>query len=100
MSWTSAFAGCDPRWTIPSHGSCFEPFEASVMLSRVRSSIHHLRSTPPLGHSLAFRLTAWYTTASLLAVAVATGLLYFGLSTNLKKLSEQLLADELDVCRA
>jgi two-component system, OmpR family, heavy metal sensor histidine kinase CusS len=52
------------------------------------------------GTSLAFRLTAWYSTASFLLVAAATGLLYFGLSGNLKRLSEQLLADELDVCRA
>jgi hypothetical protein len=52
------------------------------------------------GTSLAFRLTAWYSTASFLLVATAVGLLYYGLSGNLKHLSEQLLADELDVCRA
>jgi two-component system heavy metal sensor histidine kinase CusS len=56
--------------------------------------------TAARGASLAFRLTAWYSTASFLLVASATGLLYFGLSGNLKRLSEQLLADELDVCRA
>ena len=52
------------------------------------------------GTSLAFRLTAWYSTASFLLVSTAVGLLYYGLSGNLKRLSEQLLADELDVCRA
>ena len=54
----------------------------------------------PGGLSLAFRLTAWYTTSSFLLVAAATALLYFGLAANLKHLSERLLADELDVCRA
>ncbi|HUP03179.1 MAG TPA: heavy metal sensor histidine kinase [Bryobacteraceae bacterium] len=54
----------------------------------------------PRGFSLAFRLTAWYTTSSFLLVAAATALLYFGLAANLKRLSERLLADELDVCRA
>ena len=52
------------------------------------------------GTSLAFRLTAWYSTASFLLVSTAVGLLYYGLSGNLKRLSEQLLEDELNVCRA
>ena len=52
------------------------------------------------GQSLAFRLTAWYTTASFLLVAVATLFLYYGISASLKKISEQMLADELSVCRA
>jgi len=38
--------------------------------------------------------------ASFLLVSATTGLLYFGVAASLKKLSEQLLADELDVCRA
>src|SRR5215469_1655489 len=58
----------------------------------------------PGGHkrrlSLAFQLTAWYTTASFLLVAITTGLLYLGIAGILKKQSEQMLADELDVCRA
>lgn len=52
------------------------------------------------GNSLAFRLTAWYTTASFLLVAAATLFLYYGISASLKRISEQMLADELDVCRA
>lgn len=70
------------------------------MFSRIRSSIHHLRSGHSRGLSLAFRLTAWYSAASFLLLSAATGLLYFGVAANLKQLSEQLLADELDVCRA
>jgi two-component system, OmpR family, heavy metal sensor histidine kinase CusS len=66
------------------------------MFSKIRNSIRHLVRGRM---SLAFQLTAWYSTASFLLVAVATGLLYFGLSTNLKRLSEQLLADEVDVCK-
>ena len=69
------------------------------MFSKVRIRTRPSHSAPRRGLSLAFRLTAWYSTASFLLVAVATGLLYFGLSTNLKRLSEQLLADEVDVCR-
>lgn len=52
------------------------------------------------GRSLAFRLTAWYTTASFLLVAAATAFLYYGISASLKRISEQMLADELDVCQA
>jgi len=52
------------------------------------------------GASLALLLTVWYTTASLLVVAAATGLLYLALADNLRKISEQSLQDELDVCRA
>jgi two-component system heavy metal sensor histidine kinase CusS len=70
------------------------------MFSKVRNKIRDLRSGPSRGLSLAFRLAAWSTAASFLLVAVATGALYLGVSTNLKRLSEQLLADELDVCRA
>jgi two-component system heavy metal sensor histidine kinase CusS len=44
-------------------------------------------------------LTVWYTTASFAVVAAATGLLYFALANNLRKISEQSLQDELDVCR-
>jgi two-component system heavy metal sensor histidine kinase CusS len=52
------------------------------------------------GASLALLLTAWYTTASFMVVAVATGLLYLALSDNLRKISEQSLLDEMEVCRA
>jgi two-component system heavy metal sensor histidine kinase CusS len=45
-------------------------------------------------------LATGYTVASFAIVAIITSLLYFGLASNLKKLSEQILADELDVCRA
>jgi two-component system heavy metal sensor histidine kinase CusS len=55
------------------------------------------RAKPP---SLALMLAVWYTASSFLIVAVVTGLLYFGLATNVKRLSEQIMADELDVCRA
>ena len=52
------------------------------------------------GLSLAVQLTAWYSTASFVLVALSTLLLYLGLANNLKHLSEQLLLDEVDVCRA
>jgi two-component system heavy metal sensor histidine kinase CusS len=52
------------------------------------------------GASLALLLTVWYTTASFAVVAAATGLLYLALADNLRKISEQSLQDELDVCRA
>ncbi len=56
----------------------------------------HQRSGP----SLSALLTAWYTTASFLVVAIATGSLYFGLASNLRRISERSLLDQLDVCRA
>ena len=52
------------------------------------------------GSSLALLLTAWYTTASFIVVVAATALLYIGLADNLRKISEQSLIDEVDVCRA
>ena len=52
------------------------------------------------GASLAVLLTAWYTTASFALVAIGTGLLYFALADNLRKISEQSLLDEVEVCRA
>jgi len=52
------------------------------------------------GASLALLLTAWYTTASFIVVAIATGLLYLALADNLRKISEQSLLDEVEVCRA
>jgi len=52
------------------------------------------------GASLALLLTAWYTSASFLVVAAATGLFYLALANNLRKISEQSLLDEVDVCRA
>ncbi|MGA2197629.1 MAG: heavy metal sensor histidine kinase [Bryobacteraceae bacterium] len=58
------------------------------------------RAGRPGRASLALLLTAWYTLASFLVVTAATGLLYLGLANNLRKISEQSLLDELDVCRA
>ncbi len=52
------------------------------------------------GTSLAVLLTAWYTTASFVIVAITVGSLYLVLANNLRKISEQALLDELDVCRA
>jgi len=52
------------------------------------------------GASLALLLTAWYTSASFAVVAIATGLLYLALADNLRKISEQSLLDEVEVCRA
>jgi two-component system heavy metal sensor histidine kinase CusS len=52
------------------------------------------------GTSLAVLLTGWYTTASFLVVAITVGSLYLVLANNLRKISEQALLDELDVCRA
>ena len=52
------------------------------------------------GMSIALLLTAWYTSISLLVVAAATGLLYLALADNLREISEQMLTDEVDVCRA
>ncbi len=57
-------------------------------------------STPWRGASLAVLLTTWYTAASFVVVVVATGLLYLGLADNLRKISEQSLMDEVEVCRA
>jgi len=62
-----------------------------------------LKDTKPRargGASLAVLLTAWYTSASFVVVAIATGLLYFALADNLRKISEQSLLDEVEVCRA
>ena len=52
------------------------------------------------GASLALLLTAWYTSASFVVAAVATGLFYFELADTLRRISEQSLVDEVDVCRA
>ena len=52
------------------------------------------------GTSLAAVLTTWYTAAVFLVVAGATGSFYLGLADNLRRISEQSLLDELDVCRA
>jgi len=50
--------------------------------------------------SLAALLTAWYTAAAFAVLVVATALLYLGLANNLRKISDQSLVDEVDVCRA
>ncbi len=47
--------------------------------------------------SLAFRLTAWYTGASLLLLLAATGTLYWALVTNLERSSGLFLADKVHV---
>ena len=67
-----------------------------------------MSSTTPRGHerpgrggSLAFLLTAWYTSATLLVLATVTALLYYALADNLvRKISEQSLTDEVEVCQA
>jgi len=46
---------------------------------------------------LAFRLTAWYTAASLLLLLAATGTLYWALVTNLERSSALFLADKVHV---
>jgi two-component system heavy metal sensor histidine kinase CusS len=70
------------------------------MFWQILTRIARVRGGPAQAPSLAFLLALWNMAASFLMVALVTGLLYFGLATNLKKLSEQILADELDVCRA
>lgn len=52
------------------------------------------------GISIALLLTAWYTSVSLLVVVGAIGLLYLALARNLRRISEQMLNDEVEVCRA
>jgi two-component system heavy metal sensor histidine kinase CusS len=47
--------------------------------------------------SLAFRLTAWYTAASLLLLLAATGILYWALVSNLERNSSLFLADKVHV---
>ena len=47
--------------------------------------------------SLAFRLTAWYTVASLLLLLAATGTLYWALVANLERDSTLFLADKVHV---
>jgi two-component system heavy metal sensor histidine kinase CusS len=70
------------------------------MFSKILTSILRLRGGQPQPPSLAMMLAFWYTASSFLIVAAITALLYFGLAENLRKLSEQIMADELDVCRA
>jgi len=47
--------------------------------------------------SLAFRLTAWYTLASLALLLAATGILYWALVSNLERNSTLFLADKVHV---
>lgn len=47
--------------------------------------------------SLAFRLTAWYTVASLLLLLASTGILYWALVANLERDSALFLADKVHV---
>jgi len=52
---------------------------------------------PRTSWSLAFRLTAWYTVASLLLLLASTGILYYALVTNLERDSSLFLADKVNV---
>jgi two-component system, OmpR family, heavy metal sensor histidine kinase CusS len=70
------------------------------MYSKILTSMLRWRGGQPQPPSLALMLAVWYTASSFLIVAAITALLYFGLAENLRKLSEQIMADELDVCRA
>src|ERR1700746_1564837 len=100
MLWMLASAGCAVRGMIRFRSACFELSAAEGLFWTILTNGGPRGEAQVRGRSLAFRLTAWYSTASFLLVALATALLYYGLSTNLKRLSEQLLADEMDVCRA
>src|SRR5258708_39048360 len=53
-----------------------------------------------LSWSLAARLTAWYTLASLLLTLVTTGILYWGLAADLNRSEDLFLADKGHVLRA
>jgi two-component system heavy metal sensor histidine kinase CusS len=52
---------------------------------------------PKSSWSLAFRLTAWYTVASLSLLAAATGILYWALVANLERDSDLFLDDKIHV---
>src|ERR1700722_14715848 len=52
---------------------------------------------PRTSWSLAFRLTAWYTFASLLLLLASTGTLYWALVANLQRDSTLFLADKVHV---
>lgn len=52
---------------------------------------------PRTSWSLAFRLTAWYTVASLLLLLTSTGTLYWALVSNLERDSTLFLADKVHV---
>lgn len=52
---------------------------------------------PRTSWSLAFRLTAWYTVASLLLLLASTGTLYWALVSNLERDSTLFLADKVHV---
>jgi two-component system heavy metal sensor histidine kinase CusS len=52
---------------------------------------------PKNNWSLAFRLTAWYTAASLLLLLAATGTLYWALVANLERNSSLFLSDKVHV---
>src|SRR5215831_16959299 len=61
----------------------------SAMVSNILRKLGEPGNAKRKGMPLSLLLTGWYTTASFLVVAIATGLLYFGLATNLRKISEQ-----------
>jgi hypothetical protein len=92
-----ASVGCAVKWMIRFRKDCFELSAAQAMFWTISTNGGPQGNAQVRGRSLVFRLTAWDSTASFLLVAVATALLYCGLSTNLRRSSERLLADEMDV---
>src|ERR687897_1857177 len=50
--------------------------------------------------SIAARLALWYTAATFVLVAVATGLLYWVLVTNVDREDDQFLVDTVQIMRA
>jgi two-component system heavy metal sensor histidine kinase CusS len=70
------------------------------MFSKILANVRRLLGRPAEPPSLVLMLAVCYIASSFLIVAAVTGLLYFGLAANVKRLSEQIMADELDVCRA
>jgi two-component system, OmpR family, heavy metal sensor histidine kinase CusS len=52
---------------------------------------------PRTSWSIAFRLTAWQTVASLLLILASTGILYYALVVNLERDSDLFLADKVNV---
>lgn len=70
------------------------------MFWRILTRLRLLRGGKSGTPSLAFALAVSFTAVSFLLVALVTGLLYFGLANNLRELSEEIMTDELNVCRA
>ncbi len=70
------------------------------MFWRILNRLYRLGDAASGPPSLAFVLAVSITAASFLLVAITAGLLYFGLASNLRQLSEEIMRDELAVCRA